>query len=108
MCCPWATLQAPWTTLQLHIVTDQHHPTLHSTPLRHSRRRQRYGTTPQLYAIHDASNKPWFPALHLLPSSPPLLVTTNPCRTPVVLALHVPPTHDPHIYPQCFNPPCPS
>ncbi|KAK3887558.1 hypothetical protein Pcinc_008264 [Petrolisthes cinctipes] len=28
-----------------------------STPLRHLRRRQRYATTPQLYAIHDAYNK---------------------------------------------------
>ncbi|KAK3887594.1 hypothetical protein Pcinc_008298 [Petrolisthes cinctipes] len=41
-----STTQPAWTTLQPHITTNHHHSTLHSTPLRHQRRRQRYATTP--------------------------------------------------------------
>ncbi|KAK3887241.1 hypothetical protein Pcinc_008637 [Petrolisthes cinctipes] len=32
-----------------------HRSTLHSTPLHHPRRRQRYATTPRLYATHDVA-----------------------------------------------------
>ncbi|KAK3876079.1 hypothetical protein Pcinc_019091 [Petrolisthes cinctipes] len=39
-----------------NLLKYHHHSTLHSTLLRHPRRRQRYATTPRLYATHDGAS----------------------------------------------------